>query len=375
MSNREIINIGGVQKKRPESQLARAVRAANGVMSRSRFTQYAIGKSKNTLRRQSADLAAFTDFLRSVGVAPGDLANDPASWTGVTWGLVQAFQRWMLQEGYSIGTCNVRLVTIRVYADLAYLAGHLKHDEIAKIKMVKGFSHKEGRNINEKRLAESFETRRDSKRGMNTSQGTPVKSTKKAHAVLLTQDQAETLKNHPDSPQGRRDALLMCLLLDHGLRCGEVAILQVENFDLEAGTMRFYRPKVDKVQTHRLSPDTLRAARAYLAADQEAKAGPLLLGSRKNGSIYGAGGHYASSGALTQGKMSTQAITNRVRFFGEFILRLENLGAHDCRHYWATAQARKGVPVNVLMEAGGWASLAMPMRYIEAAKIANDGCF
>jgi integrase len=38
----------------------------------------------------------------------------------------------------------------------------------------------------------------------------------------------------------------MCLLLEHGLRVGEVARLQVSDVDLKAGELRFYRPKVDK---------------------------------------------------------------------------------------------------------------------------------
>jgi len=33
------------------------------------------------------------------------------------------------------------------------------------------------------------------------------------------------LKQQPDTPQGRRDPLLMCILLEHGLRYGEIAIL------------------------------------------------------------------------------------------------------------------------------------------------------
>jgi integrase len=43
----------------------------------------------------------------------------------------------------------------------------------------------------------------------------------------------------------------MCILLDHGLRCGEVAALQVSSIDLLAGTLTFYREKVHKTQTHR----------------------------------------------------------------------------------------------------------------------------
>ena len=45
---------------------------------------------------------------------------------------------------------------------------------------------------------------------------------------------------------------------------GEVAGLEVGDFDLAAGGLRFYRPKVDKIETHKLTADTLAAARVDL---------------------------------------------------------------------------------------------------------------
>jgi integrase len=52
---------------------------------------------------------------------------------------------------------------------------------------------------------------------------------------------------------------------------------------------------------------------------------------------------------------------------------LEGLSPHDCRHYAATYEARKGTPVDRLVDMFGWNSPAMAFRYIEAAHIANDG--
>jgi len=40
----------------------------------------------------------------------------------------------------------------------------------------------------------------------------------------------------------------MCLLLDHGLCAGEVAALTLGNFNLKAGTVVFWRDKVEKEQ-------------------------------------------------------------------------------------------------------------------------------
>ena len=142
---------------------------------------------------------------------------------------------------------NLHLTTLRTYAGLAMQAGVIPAGECAAIRAVRGYGRTEGKHVDSARAP----TR---------------KGAKKAQPVSLTPEQAARLKAQPDTPQGRRDALLLCLLLDHGLRVGEVAGLEVRDFDLAAGELRFYRPKVDKIQTHRLTADTLAAARAYLAA-------------------------------------------------------------------------------------------------------------
>jgi integrase len=49
------------------------------------------------------------------------------------------------------------------------------------------------------------------------------------------------------------------------------------------------------------------------------------------------------------------------------------LGPHDLRHAWATAAMRNGTSLRALQDAGGWASPAMPLRYAQAAAIANEG--
>jgi integrase len=180
----------------------------------------------------------------------------------------------------------------------------------------------------------------------------------------LTDDQAAALKAQPlDTPQGRRDAVLMALLLDHGLRAGEVAALTVTDVDLKAGVLRFYRPKVDKTQNNKLSAAALAALAAYFDNDDAPALGALLRGSRKGGKLDQAG-------------MSETSITERVRILGK-ALGIDGLSAHDCRHYWATYWGNRvdRLPKGVfsLQEAGGWNSLAMPRRYVENAKISNEG--
>jgi integrase len=307
------------------------------------FEDYQNTKAKNSDRRHAVDLAQFRAYLISKGTRVGDLHSDPEAWRDISYGLVKGFFVWLLANGYAIATANQRLSTVKVYAKLATQAGTLAADELVRIKTITGYKQGEGKRVDEKRVTDAIPTRRGHK---------------KAACVSISKAQARALKTQPDTAQGRRDALMMALLLDHGLRCGELAVLQVTDFDLTAGMMTFYRPKVDKLQTHKLTPDTLRAARAYFDNDAPA-AGPVMRGSRKGGKLEAAG-------------MTVQSITERVRVLGE-AAGLRGLSAHDCRHHGATQAARNGTSIDRLMSWGGWTSPAMPMRYVEAAKIANDG--
>jgi integrase len=326
---------------RPDHIVERLGHAANQHAAARAFLDYRERQAVNTLVRQANDLASFAAFLATAlgHAAPkGEaLMNDAAAWQGITWGLVRAFTLWLLNEGYAIGTVNVRLTTIKRYASLAHQAGTLSDDEISLIKTVRGYSQKQAKRVNAERK-------------------TTRVGRKKAQPVRVTLEVARLLKAQPDTPQGRRDALLMCLLLDHGLRVSEVARMEAKHFDLKTGALEFYRPKVDLDQEHALTPDTLRAASAYLNIDAPAD-GPIFLGSMKNGE-------------LRASCMGERSITRRVQALGE-ALGVQGLSAHDCRHYWATNAARAGTDPLALQEAGGWSSLAMPRRYIERSKVAN----
>ena len=320
------------------TQLESAGQVANIVAAQHIFADYTSRKSLNTLRNQRAGLTLFSSFIKESGVqnvSAEALMHNPQSWRGVTWGLVEGFLRWQLGKGYSIGSINNRLSAVKVYAKLASKAGAISADEYVHIKAVNGYSQKEGKRVDE---------RRDVSRV----------GRKKAEHVTLTVEQARRLKQQPDTPVGKRDTFLMCLLLDHGLRCGEVARLNVDEFDLQRGELEFYRPKVDKTQIHQLTSDTLRALLAYLPHAPEF--GRILRGSRKGGKLTG--------------NMSEQAITLRVQTLGKRA-GIWGLSAHDCRHFWATDAARNGTDAFVLRDAGGWSSIAMPSRYVESAEVVN----
>jgi integrase len=332
--------------------MQQAGKAANSAAARVVFQDHTARKASNTTRRKRADLALFETFLQAHDIPAADLYSNPEAWRGITWGIVEAFRTWMLQEGYAIGSINGRLSTVRTFAQIAAKAGAIPAAELMLIKAVQGYRHSEARHIDEQRRADGIQTRKESQ---------PGTARKKAEAVTIPDDIAALLIAQPDTPKGRRDRLMMCLLLFHGLRDSEAAILTRQSFDMKRGTITFYRPKVDKIQTHTMTPETREAARAYM---QHAPADGILWRKSSKGSD--------KLGAPLSPDSATRTINKRVELLGRQA-GIEGLSPHDCRHYWATWEARQGTPLERLKDAGGWASMAMPARYVKAAQIANEG--
>lgn len=334
--------------------LALAGLQANKYAQSITLQDYQQGKDKDYLKSQSESLKVFIDFLAEIGVIAGDLVNDLAAWRGLTHGLVLAFKHWLLQAGYAQGSIRVRLSAVKIYAELAMKAGYIPPDELTLIKTVHAHRGKEARNIDLER-----ETTRI--------------GNKHEEAPLLTDEQVRALKDQPKW----RDALLMCLLLDHGLRCGEVAGLTIDGLKVHrqefmidgqlveqfSGFLTFYREKVDKTQTHRLSPQTARAAWYYLQ----------VFGGKLHVKLFSGRGSAEWIEGTEERGYSKRAIHQRVAALARNVALDLVLSPHDCRHNWATRVARSKPNMRQFQEAGGWNSPAMPMYYAQAASIANDG--
>lgn len=331
--------------------LAQVSALATQAAQHTELERYQDRKAEQTLRRQRADIELFTRFLASTGVIVEDLHTRLEQWASIEHGLVQAFVAWQLREGYATGSINVRLATIKTYCKLASRAGSLPAQAFALIQTVEGYRQKEARNQDDKRVIAGTATRRD--------------DAKKAEPTSINLVQATRLKQQPDTKKGRRDALLMCLLLEHGLRVSEIADLNISNFDVTQGTLTFYRHKVDLTQTLDLTqtPDTYKAALAYLAdvspasSEPEQEDRPLFTSKHKD---------------AVKARIHTSTLNRRVEQLG-LAIGLSCLSPHDCRHFWATDAVRNGTDIKSLQDAGGWSSPAMPLRYAERSKIANSG--
>jgi hypothetical protein len=94
-----------------------------------------------------------------------------------------------------LATINSRLSTIKVYAELAMKAGTVDADNYTRIKTVKGYQDKELRRVDDKRTMTRI-------------------GKKKAETLLISPEQAAALKQQPNTPQGRRDAVLITMLID-----------------------------------------------------------------------------------------------------------------------------------------------------------------
>lgn len=345
MDNRQLTITAQNELAEANPQMTLAGQVANSVAASHTFDDYLSRKAENTITRQSNDLGQFAAYLLAAGISsapsPWDLQHDPQAWQGITWGLVEGFVKWQLGQGFAVSSVNVRLSTVKTYANLAAQAKVIPEGEAAAIRGVSGYSRKEAKRTDKQR-----ETTR--------------KSTKKEAAVNVSFDQAEILKSQPtDNAQGRRDNLLMCLLIEHGMRVSEVVDLQVSDFDLSAGKIRFYRRKIDEQHTHEFTKASGKAIREYFKYDAPAM-GALLLGSTK-------------SGKLTGKPMSIRAIQKRVKALGEAI-GIDGLSPHDLRHYGADRLAEKGKSTKEIMDWGGWTSPAMAIRYQKAAEVKNTNC-
>ena len=317
-----------------------------------------------TLECHQQDLRTFVAFLSEADLDPVPdaeaLRTTPEAWRGIGFGLASAYRRWLLAMGYAQGTVSRKLSSVRVYAKLAASVDDTLAEKVSGVRMVGGHSGRLAANIDDKRRDEGTPTRMSNKRRAEEMRALSPAEIKRLKGVCDV-----------STPQGRRDAVLVALLLDHGLRIGEATGLvtagtvrvgedvHTVGLDLAAGTLRFYRQKVGICQTIKLSSDALVALRRYIDAGDCPPMGYILRGSRKGG-------------RLTHAGMTTTAASARIT---ELAKRagLGHLSAHDLRHTWATVVSRRFPDRQAeLQQAGGWSSPAMLKRYVAPLEIANE---
>ena len=262
-----------------------------------------------------------------------------SEWSTVTANDIRDYKNYLLyRRGCSVTTTNQTIFIIRSYAGIAAASGELSESEYLKMQQIKGIRDTEAERINQKRPVTRI-------------------GTKKADTTVITKYQAEQLKHgQPDTLRGRRDAFMMSILLDHGLRIVDVINLTMENIDMENRLISVHTQKTGTDLNLAMTDDVYDAALAYFEFFQPIEKNSIWTGVNKYGKAHG-----------TFSKHSAQM---RIHELGE-ILGLQNFSAHDCRHYWVTAADRGGSSLLAIVEAGGWKSTAMPARYINKNKVSN----
>ena len=327
-------------------------KAFNEAASANILNDYYDRKTPNTKTRHDKELRNFSAFLESFGYKyadysdldnegnpvmknPGDMKT-PQEWQGVTFGIIEGYQHYMLRHGYSVNTTNQTLYIIKAYAALAGKAGYIDYVELAKIKEVKGYKSGEARNIDKERKA----------------QGAAVRlSTKKETARNLSNDQVKALKqDHPDTLRGKRDALIFALFLDMGLRESELMTLTRDSFDLDNEVLHWYREKTNNRGHETMSKDVRKAAREYFKAYTPEAGNSLFISINKWGQVTG--------------DLSMRGLQAIVKAAGETI-GIDNLSPHDLRHSMALRAYLAGIPLKSIQRRLGHSTVKTTERYID----------
>jgi integrase len=254
------------------------------------FAPYYKPLAERTRKRQWRELAALRAFLLQLGILIGNLATDAASWSKMNINLVRAYVMHLKEQHYTASSITMQLYTIKTYARLAMEASYLPTSEYEQINRLQAPPDIEG------------ELRRGEKRGTYLD---------------LSDEQVRQLLDQPDTRQGRRDQLLLALLLRCGLWPREIAALDRHSINTQEGTLTFYNYYTEEQQTLRLDAVTLEAASRYLQDPSPYEA--LFVGNHKD-----------STHTL---RLTDRAINARVRILGKKI-GADVLAPQDCHEYW-----------------------------------------
>lgn len=268
--------------------------------------------SESMRNGMASTMRMFAKFLSEVmerAPIATELVDNPDSWQSITSDLVEEFKHWQKGIGLSTTTVNNRLVYIRLAARRALDEGAIDYEKAKAICDVETISIYAGEIIDKRRKSDGLSVR---------------VGTQKAKHIELSKEQRTKLKEmHSNTPQGRRDRVIMCLLLDHGLKTSELAGITVGDLGAYMETISVCRGKAKERYIIEPSQDTRSALLAYVhAGDCPTRPDDKLLRASLR------------SGELSHAGLSQPSYWYRVSIVGMQI-GIINLSPNDCRRSFA----------------------------------------
>ena len=161
-----------------------------------------------------------------------------------------------------------------------------------------------------------------------------------------------------DTIVGRRDKLMIALMLTNGLRCCEVERIDIQDFNTQRGrTILHIRRKgrTDKQEIVAVPPLIMELVRDYTSCRDITPSGPLFLNHSSN-----------SSAGDRLGKISIGIIVKqRLRAIG---IDRPQITAHSLRHTCGSLLVENGVEVEQIRDLLGHSDTATTRIYIEMAQ-------
>jgi site-specific recombinase XerD len=181
--------------------------------------------------------------------------------------------------------------------------------------------------------------------------------------MVITEQQVEAILNSCRSPgqrptfRQRRDEAILRVLIDCGIRRMECANLTVSDINLDEETLLVRLGKGAKTRTVTFSPQTAIAIDRYL---RQAR-------SKHRNAETTAALWLGPNGALTSDGVA-EVVIRRSRMAGVTRPDGRPLHPHLLRHFRADRWMTSGMPLDSMMELGGWSDAKTAMRYGRARR-------
>jgi site-specific recombinase XerD len=183
-----------------------------------------------------------------------------------------------------------------------------------------------------------------------TEEQAPWNKGKKLPPEPLTTDEVRSLLKQCSrrAPTGIRNAAMIVVLWRGGLRCSEALALQPPELDDENGTIRVMHGKGDKSRVVGLDPEAWAILQRWLDKRKE----------------LGFNGRQPVFCTLKGQPVQSVYVRNLLRRIGVKAGVEKRVHPHGLRHTHAFELAGEGVPLHVIQQQLGHASIAVTDRYI-----------